>query len=78
MARRRGPRLPTCRTYSVPVFTAIPVLGPAFFQQPVPTYLVVAALPLVWWVLFRTRAGARVRATGEAAAMARATGVRTG
>ena len=35
------------------------------------------ALPLVWWVLFRTRAGLALRATGEAAAMARAAGVRT-
>jgi general nucleoside transport system permease protein len=32
---------------------------------------------LVWWVLFRTRMGLALRATGEAAAMARATGVRT-
>jgi simple sugar transport system permease protein len=53
------------------------VLGPGFFQQPIPTYLVFAALPLLWWVLFRTRMGLALRATGEAAAMARATGVRT-
>jgi len=34
-------------------------------------------LPLVWWVLFRTRLGLALRATGEAAALARAAGVRT-
>ena len=56
----------------------IPVLGPAFFDQPAPTYLAFAALPLVWWVLFRTRLGLALRATGEGAAMARAAGVRTG
>jgi simple sugar transport system permease protein len=34
-------------------------------------------MPLVWWVLFRTRLGLALRATGEGAAMARAAGVRT-
>ena len=46
---------------------AIPVLGPAFFDQPAPTYLALLALPVVWWALFRTRAGLALRATGEAA-----------
>ncbi len=32
---------------------------------------------MVWWVLFRTRLGLALRATGEGAAMARAAGVRT-
>jgi len=72
-----GLGIPTFSDLPVPVLYRIPVLGPGFFQQPVPTYLVFAALPLVWWVLFRTRVGLALRATGEAAAMARATGVRT-
>ncbi|MFL5472166.1 MAG: ABC transporter permease [Gemmatimonadales bacterium] len=72
-----GLGIPTFSDLSVPGLYRIPVLGPGFFQQPVPTYLVFAALPLVWWVLFRTRVGLALRATGEAAAMARATGVRT-
>ncbi|MFL5474845.1 MAG: ABC transporter permease subunit, partial [Gemmatimonadales bacterium] len=72
-----GLGIPTFSDLSVPGLYRIPVLGPGFFQQPVPTYLVFAALPLVWWVLFRTRVGLALRATGEAAAMARAMGVRT-
>ena len=51
-------------------------LGPALFHQPAPTYLALAALPAVWWVLFRTRLGLALRAAGESAAMARAAGVR--
>jgi ABC-type uncharacterized transport system permease subunit len=73
-----GLSLPTLPNVSVRGLSSIPVIGPAFFDQPAPTYLAVAALPLVWWVLFRTRLGLQLRATGEAAAMARAAGVRTG
>ncbi|HEY0350911.1 MAG TPA: hypothetical protein VGC48_02255, partial [Gemmatimonadales bacterium] len=72
-----GLSIPTFGTLSIPGLSRIPVLGPALFQQPAPTYLAFAALPLVWWVLFRTRLGLSLRATGEAAAMARAAGVRT-
>lgn len=70
--------IPTFQPLSIPGLSGIPVLGPALFEQPAPTYLAFACLPLVWWVLFRTRLGLALRATGEAAAMARAAGVRTG
>ena len=73
-----GLSLPTFSSLSVPALVRIPVLGPALFDQPAPTYLAVLALPLVWWGLFRTRLGLALRATGEGAAMARAMGVRTG
>jgi simple sugar transport system permease protein len=71
-----GLTIPTFAPLPVPGLERIPVLGPALFDQPVPTYLAFAALPLVWWVLFRTRVGLALRATGESAAMARAVGVR--
>ncbi|HEY4649704.1 MAG TPA: ABC transporter permease [Gemmatimonadales bacterium] len=73
-----GLTIPTFSTLSIPGLARIPVLGPGLFQQPVSTYLAVAALPLVWWLLFRTRLGLMLRATGEAASVARAAGVRTG
>jgi general nucleoside transport system permease protein len=69
--------IPTFSPLAIPGLSQIPLLGPALFQQPAPTYLAFAALPLVWWVLFRTRLGLSLRATGESAAMARAAGVRT-
>jgi len=72
-----GLTIPTFATVSIPGLSRIPVLGPALFEQPAPTYLAFAALPVVWWTLFRTRLGLALRATGEAAAMARAAGVRT-
>lgn len=73
-----GLSIPTFAAMPVPGLAGIPVLGPALFQQPAPTYLAFAALPLVWWLLFRTRLGLTLRATGETAEMARAVGVRTG
>jgi simple sugar transport system permease protein len=55
----------------------VPILGPAIFSQPAPTYLGLLAVPVVWWLLFRTRIGLALRATGESAAVARASGVPT-
>jgi simple sugar transport system permease protein len=73
-----GLSIPTFSSLPLPGLSRIPVLGPALFDQPVPTYLAIAGLPLIWWGLFRTRWGLALRATGEAAPMARAVGVRTG
>jgi ABC-type uncharacterized transport system permease subunit len=54
----------------------IPVVGAAFFDQPLPTYIGLLLAPLLWWGLYRTRTGLAVRAAGESAVMARASGVR--
>ena len=73
-----GLALPTLAPMPIPgLCAAFRCSGPALFDQPAPTYLALLALPAVWWVLFRTRAGLALRATGEGAAMARAAGVRT-
>jgi simple sugar transport system permease protein len=72
-----GLGLSTLSPIAIPGLARIPVLGPVLFDQPVPTYIALAALPVVWWFLFRTRTGLELRATGEAAVMARAAGVRT-
>lgn len=73
-----GLALPTLAPIPIPGLSRIPVLGPALFDQPAPTYIALLALPVVWWVLFRTRPGLALRAAGEGAAMARAAGLRTG
>jgi ABC-type uncharacterized transport system permease subunit len=72
-----GLTIPTLQSVAIPGLSQIPVLGPALFDQPAPTYLALLGMPIVWWVLFRTRLGLALRATGEGAAMARAAGVRT-
>jgi simple sugar transport system permease protein len=77
-AEGAGLSLPTFSAMHIPGLSRLPIVGPALFQQPVPTYVAFLSLPLVWWMLFRTRLGLALRATGEGAAMARAMGVRTG
>lgn len=72
-----GLSIPTLQAVAIPGLSQIPVLGPALFDQPAPTYLAMLGMPVVWWVLFRTRLGLALRATGEGAAMARTAGVRT-
>ena len=67
--------VPTLAPLPVPLLADIPLLGPAVFAQPIPTYIGLLLAPLLWWVLFRTRPGLALRATGESAAMARAAGV---
>jgi simple sugar transport system permease protein len=71
-----GLTIPTLAPEAIPGLSHIPVLGPGFFTQPAPTYLGLLAIPATWWLLFRTRTGLALRATGEGAAEARAAGVR--
>jgi simple sugar transport system permease protein len=72
-----GLDLPTLAPIPIPGLSTVPVLGPALFSQPAPTYVGLLAVPIVWWLLFRTRIGLALRATGESAAVARASGVPT-
>ncbi|MEO1276470.1 MAG: ABC transporter permease [Pseudomonadota bacterium] len=47
----------------------VPVIGPFFCVllsgHSLPVYLALLSVPLVWWVLWRTRPGLRLRAVGE-------------
>ena len=57
----------------------VPTLAPVgigALSQPAPTWVAAALVPVVWWLLFRTRAGLALRAAGEAPATAHALGVR--
>jgi len=67
-----GLSLPTLGPLAVPGLRRIPVVGPALFAQPALTYIALALVPAVWWVLYRTRVGLALRATGEASDLARA------
>ena len=70
-----GLSLTTLPPVAIPGLSRLPLLGSALFSQPVTTYLAYAALPVTWWLLFRTRLGLAIRATGEAPAAARASGL---
>lgn len=49
----------------IPFLSSIPVIGPVFFDQRITTYLMFVLVPLVWFILFKTKIGLRVRAVGE-------------
>ena len=52
-------------TIAIPVLSSIPVIGPALFNQSVLVYVMYIAVPAVWFAMFRTRWGLRLRAVGE-------------
>jgi len=49
----------------IPVLGQIPVLGPVLFNQTLIVYLMYVAVAVVYFALFKTRWGLRVRAVGE-------------
>lgn len=51
--------------YPIPGLQSIPFLGPIVFTLRPLTYLAFVAVPLVWFLLFRTKWGLRVRSVGE-------------
>jgi simple sugar transport system permease protein len=67
--------IPTSGTAPVPGLSAIPLLGPALFDQPMVTYLAVLLAAGLWWWLARTHAGLALRAVGESPEAALAAGV---
>jgi ABC-type uncharacterized transport system permease subunit len=50
---------------SFPVLSSIPVLGPILFNHDATVYLTVFLVILVWFLLFRTTWGLRIRSMGE-------------
>lgn len=52
-------------TWEIPGLADLPFVGPILFQHDPLTYLSFLAGPGLWWVLFRTRLGLKVRAAGE-------------
>jgi ABC-type uncharacterized transport system permease subunit len=63
-------------SYTVPLLSQIPLLGPIFFRsQSVLVYVGYVLLPLVWLFINRTRPGMHLRAIGEFPAAADALGI---
>lgn len=69
--------LPAMASLPVPWLSGIPVIGPALFDQKLPTYALYAFVPLLAWWMQRTHAGLALRATGENPEAARAAGIAT-
>lgn len=70
-----GLSIPTFASWPVPGLQEIPLLGPALFEQSALTYLAWILIPITAWFLFRSWWGLALRASGESAEAARATGI---
>ena len=68
-------RASTQHATAIPGLSRIPLIGPALFNQPAITYLVYIIVPVLWWALYKTRAGLALRAVGENPDAARAAGI---
>ncbi len=55
----RFPRLP------IPLLSEIPIIGPVLFRQTIIIYAMYIAVAVVWFALFKTRWGLRLRSVGE-------------
>ncbi|MDR2619715.1 MAG: ABC transporter permease [Propionibacteriaceae bacterium] len=64
-AREQYNDTPLFQAVRVPVLADIPFIGPILFQQKPMAYMAFASVVLVWFLLFRTKWGLRVRAVGE-------------
>lgn len=51
--------------FAIPALSNIPFIGPILFTQRPLTFMALLAVPLVWFLLYRTKWGLRVRAVGE-------------
>ncbi|MCC2030133.1 ABC transporter permease [Microbacterium tenebrionis] len=55
----------TFNAVAIPVLSEIPVIGPILFRQSFIVYLMYVVVALVWFGLYRTRWGLRLRSVGE-------------
>ena len=67
--------IPTMGSASVPLLSAIPLVGKALFGQPPITYVLYLLAPSIWWWMYRTHIGLSLRAIGEDPRAAAAAGV---
>jgi general nucleoside transport system permease protein len=68
--------LPLLPRFSIPLLSAIPLLGPIFFtNQSVLVYIGFLLVPAAWFYIYRTRPGMHLRAIGEFPAAADALGI---
>jgi len=67
--------VPVAAAWKIPLLSRIPIVGQALFGEPWPLDAVYVLIPLVAYLLYRTRWGLEVRSAGEDPAAARVTGV---
>lgn len=69
---------PRFKPFDIPVLSEIPIIGPLLFQQTIIIYIMYITVAVIWFALFRTRWGLRVRAVGEHPKAADTVGINVG
>lgn len=59
------PIIPSLSKWRIPLLADIPVIGPSLFNQDPMVYLALIGSAVLWWFLFRTDSGMRLRSVGE-------------
>ncbi len=59
------PLIPLLSKWRIPLLADIPVIGPVLFDQDPVVYLAILGSVALWWYLFRTDSGMRLRSVGE-------------
>ncbi len=59
------PKIEGLPSLNIPGLSQIPILGEILFQQNALVYLAFLLVPILWYVLFKTTFGLKVRAVGE-------------
>ena len=59
------PLIPTLPDIAIPLLSKIPFLGPILFKQNILVYSSVVLSVVLWYVLFKTNLGLRLRSVGE-------------
>jgi len=60
-----SPRVNGFGSVAIPLLSDIPIIGTALFDQSLLVYLMYILIPVVYFAVFRTTFGLRLRATGE-------------
>jgi simple sugar transport system permease protein len=63
--KARSPFVENLGATAVPIISTLPVVGPLLGNQSPFVYIMLALVVVTWFVMYRTRFGLRMRATGE-------------
>ncbi len=69
------PQIDTLDTIPIPLLSEIPLLGPTLFDQDIVVYFMFLLSGLLYWVLYRTNLGMKMRSVGENPRAADAAGI---